>query len=85
MTLFEALHGSVGGLVHGIPEFRLPKEVVRFEIENLTRVGVELRSGFVIGVATVILAMGAGKQAALGIHEWLGKLKRGEVTKPALA
>jgi hypothetical protein len=29
--------------------------------------------------------MGAGKQAAVGIHDWLARLKRGEVTKPELA
>jgi glutamate synthase (NADPH/NADH) small chain len=39
----------------------------------------------VTGAATVILAMGAGKQAALGIHAWLDRLAKGEVAKPTLA
>jgi len=38
----------------------------------------------VTGAATVILAMGAGKQAARGIHDWLGRLERGEAGKPVL-
>jgi len=47
--------------------------------------GVFAGGVIVTGAATVILAMGAGKQAALGIQDWLGRLARGEVTKPALA
>jgi len=47
--------------------------------------GVFAGGDIVTGAATVILAMGAGKQAALGIQDWLGRLARGEVTKPALA
>jgi len=46
--------------------------------------GVFAGGDIVTGAATVILAMGAGKQAALGIQDWLGRLARGEVTKPAL-
>ena len=47
--------------------------------------GVFAGGDIVTGAATVILAMGAGKQAALGIHAWLGRLARGEVAKPELA
>jgi len=44
--------------------------------------GVFAGGDVVTGAATVILAMGAGKQAARGIQDWLGKLERAEVTKP---
>ena len=47
--------------------------------------GIFAGGDIVTGAATVILAMGAGKQAARGIHDWLGKLDRGEVEKPHLA
>ena len=43
VTVFEALHEIGGVLVYGIPEFRLPKAIVRQEVENLGRMGVELR------------------------------------------
>jgi glutamate synthase (NADPH/NADH) small chain len=46
--------------------------------------GVFAGGDIVTGAATVILAMGAGKQAALGIHAWLGRLAAGEVSKPTL-
>jgi len=44
--------------------------------------GVYAGGDIVTGAATVILAMGAGKTAARGMHDWLGKLDRGEVAKP---
>jgi len=44
--------------------------------------GIFAGGDIVTGAATVILAMGAGKLAARGIHDWLGQLERGEVTKP---
>jgi len=46
--------------------------------------GVFAGGDIVTGAATVILAMGAGRQAAAAIHQWLGKLERGEVSKPVL-
>jgi glutamate synthase (NADPH/NADH) small chain len=49
VTVFEALHALGGVLVYGIPEFRLPKAVVREEIDNLRRLGVEFRPNYVIG------------------------------------
>jgi glutamate synthase (NADPH/NADH) small chain len=44
--------------------------------------GVFAGGDIVTGAATVILAMGAGKQAALGIHDWLARLAAGQVAKP---
>lgn len=49
VTIFEALHVAGGVLVYGIPEFRLPKEIVRREIENLKALGVEVLTNTVIG------------------------------------
>ncbi len=49
VTVFEALHVAGGVLVYGIPEFRLPKEIVRREIENLKALGVEICTNTVIG------------------------------------
>lgn len=49
VTVFEALHVAGGVLVYGIPEFRLPKEIVRKEIENLKKIGVKVLTNMVIG------------------------------------
>ncbi len=49
VTVFEALHTAGGVLVYGIPEFRLPKEIVRKEVENLKAMGVEIQTNMVIG------------------------------------
>jgi glutamate synthase (NADPH/NADH) small chain len=54
VTIFEALHKAGGVLVYGIPEFRLPKKIVGREVDNLVRMGVEVRTNMVIGkIATV--------------------------------
>ena len=54
VTVFEALHELGGVLVYGIPEFRLPKEIVRAEVDYLRRLGVEFKVNYVIGkIATV--------------------------------
>ncbi len=49
VTIFEALHEAGGVLVYGIPEFRLPKEIVRKEVEYLEKLGVKLVKNFVVG------------------------------------
>ncbi len=49
VTIFEALHIAGGVLVYGIPEFRLPKDIVKREIENLKALGVEIVTNAVIG------------------------------------
>lgn len=49
VTVFEALHEIGGVLLYGIPEFRLPKDIVRNEVENLHRMGVEFQTNVVIG------------------------------------
>ena len=49
VTIFEALHTPGGVLVYGIPEFRLPKQLVRREIDGLARAGVKIVTNAVIG------------------------------------
>lgn len=49
VTIFEALHTPGGVLVYGIPEFRLPKEIVRKEIDTLRELGVTIMTNMVIG------------------------------------
>jgi glutamate synthase (NADPH/NADH) small chain len=49
VTIFEALHEAGGVLTYGIPEFRLPKEIVRAEVEYVTKLGVTILLDSVIG------------------------------------
>ncbi len=49
VTVFEALHLAGGVLVYGIPEFRLPKDIVQHEIDNLKQLGVDIQTNVVIG------------------------------------
>ncbi|HXS78362.1 MAG TPA: NAD(P)-dependent oxidoreductase, partial [Terracidiphilus sp.] len=78
--VFEALHELGGVLVYGIPEFRLPKSIVREEINNLRRMGVEFETNVVVGKSitidelmrdenydAVFVATGAGLPRFLGI------------------
>ncbi|HWJ02735.1 MAG TPA: NADPH-dependent glutamate synthase [Verrucomicrobiae bacterium] len=80
VTVFEALHVAGGVLMYGIPEFRLPKAVVQTEIQNLKKLGVEIKVNMVVGKATsvdelmqeqgfdaVFLGTGAGLPYFLGI------------------
>ncbi len=54
VTVFEAFHQAGGVLVYGIPEFRLPKDVVQAEVEYLRRLGVKLELNQVIGKSITI-------------------------------
>jgi glutamate synthase (NADPH/NADH) small chain len=49
VTVFEALHTAGGVLVYGIPEFRLPKDIVSKEVEGLKALGVKIETNVVIG------------------------------------
>ena len=49
VTIFEALHEPGGVLLYGIPEFRLPKEIVRKEVDALRQIGVKIECNLVIG------------------------------------
>ncbi|MFA5449068.1 MAG: FAD-dependent oxidoreductase, partial [Clostridia bacterium] len=78
VTVFEAFHREGGVLVYGIPEFRLPKTIVRAEVDALKELGVEFRLNTVIGKTFsldtlladydfVVLGSGAGLPVFLGI------------------
>jgi len=49
VTIFEALHKAGGVLVYGIPEFRLPKDIVQKEVDYVGKLGAELKTSVVIG------------------------------------
>ena len=54
VTIFEAFHKSGGVLVYGIPQFRLPKEIVQVEINNLIDMGVKIVNNAVIGKSETV-------------------------------
>ena len=54
VTVFEALHELGGVLVYGIPQFRLPKEIVKAEVNALKNLGVDFRPNTVIGFSDTI-------------------------------
>jgi glutamate synthase (NADPH/NADH) small chain len=49
VVMFEALHKAGGVLVYGIPEFRLPKRIVKEELDALAAMGVKLEHNFLVG------------------------------------
>ena len=78
VTLYEALHAPGGVLMYGIPEFRMPKGIVRAEVDVVRRMGVEIRYNHVIGKLqnvdellqqhdAVFLGTGAGLPWFMGI------------------
>ena len=54
VTILEALHVAGGVLMYGIPQFRLPKEIVQTEISNLKQMGVEILTNQVVGKITSV-------------------------------
>jgi glutamate synthase (NADPH/NADH) small chain len=79
VTVFEALHDLGGVLIYGIPEFRLPKAIVKAEIDSLKALGVEFKTNAVIGFTdtvdellangydSIFIAVGAGLPYFLNI------------------
>ena len=79
VTVFEALHTAGGVLVYGIPQFRLPKEIVQYEIDGLVQNGVEIQTNvlvgktysveelFALGYKAVFIGSGAGLPSFMGI------------------
>jgi len=54
VTVYEAFHTAGGVLMYGIPEFRLPKDIVQKEISNLKKMGVEICTNVVIGKTILV-------------------------------
>jgi glutamate synthase (NADPH/NADH) small chain len=80
VTIFEALHAVGGVLRYGIPEFRLPKEILDLETNRIKALGVEIHTNFVVGRTATIdelfdewgfkaifLGTGAGTPTFMGI------------------
>ena len=64
VTMFEALHLPGGVLIYGIPEFRLPKAIVRNEVDYIEKLGVDLRLGNLVGrIHTIPELMKSGYDA----------------------
>jgi glutamate synthase (NADPH/NADH) small chain len=57
VTIFEALHDAGGVLTYGIPEFRLPKAIVRREVEYVKSLGVKLYADYIVGKTRKIDAL----------------------------
>ncbi len=78
VTVFEVLHAPGGVLMYGIPEFRLPKEIVKREIDSLCSIGVEILVNRVVGrLVTVDQLLADGYDAVLigtcaVLHRFLG-------------
>ncbi len=80
VTIFEAFHTPGGVLIYGIPEFRLPKEIVKSEIKGLEALGVKIMTDMVIGKVlsvdeimemgfeAVFIGSGAGLPMFMGIE-----------------
>ena len=54
VTVYEAFHKSGGVLVYGIPQFRLPKEIVAAEVDNLKAMGVKIINNAVVGKSETV-------------------------------
>ena len=54
VTVYEAFHKSGGVLVYGIPQFRLPKEIVAQEIDNLKAMGVNIINNAIVGKSETV-------------------------------
>lgn len=77
VTLYESLHEAGGVLMYGIPSFRLPKEIVQAEIEQVLALGVELKLNHLVGRSVpvddllefdaVFIGTGAGLPYFMGI------------------
>ena len=79
VTVFEALHVAGGVLMYGIPEFRLPKAIVRREVDTLRALGVDFETNVIIGKTltvdqlfekgfeAVFIGSGAGLPRFMGI------------------
>ena len=79
VTIYEVLHKAGGVLTYGIPEFRLPKEIVQKEVDSLKKLGVEILTDVPIGTAltigdlqeeydAVFVGSGAGLPKFMGIE-----------------
>lgn len=79
VEVFEALQQEGGVLIYGIPEFRLPDEIVEYEVDNIKKLGVKFNNNFIVGrtktidellnegFEAVFIGSGAGLPRFMGI------------------
>ncbi len=78
VTIFEAFHAAGGVLIYGIPEFRLPKDIVQKEVDRLVADGVDIEPNSIVGKTftlpelrekfdAVFVAVGAGLPVFMGV------------------
>ncbi|MCK9312825.1 MAG: FAD-dependent oxidoreductase, partial [Methanocorpusculum sp.] len=77
VTIFESLHEAGGVLMYGIPGFRLPKDIVQYEIDQVKKLGVEIKTNHIAGRSVsvgellafdaVFLGTGAGLPYFMGL------------------
>jgi glutamate synthase (NADPH) small chain len=79
VVIFEGLHKTGGVLRYGIPPFRLPRDILDFEIDSLKKLGVEIKTNCIIGkektidelfaegFSAIFLGLGAGIPSFMGI------------------
>ena len=77
VTVFESLHEAGGVLMYGIPAFRMPKDIVQYEIDQVKRLGVVIKTNHIVGRSVsvdellsydaVFLGTGAGLPYFMGI------------------
>jgi len=72
VTMFEALHVAGGVLMYGIPEFRLPKEIVQNEVEYVRSLGVKIELDSVVGKLVTIDELLAGGYQAVFLSTGAG-------------
>ncbi len=72
VTVFEALHVEGGVLVYGIPEFRLPKSILKEEVDFVKSLGVEIHTNFLVGKTETIQEMLEGEYDAVFIANGAG-------------
>ena len=95
VTIFEAFHAAGGVLIYGIPEFRLPKDIVQAEIDRLKADGVEIEVNAIVGKTwtlrelrsmydAIFVAVGAGLPVFMDVpgREPQGCLLRQRVPHP---
>ncbi|MBN1653151.1 MAG: FAD-dependent oxidoreductase [Deltaproteobacteria bacterium] len=80
VTIYEAMDEPGGMLIAGIPEYRLPRDVIRYEIDRIKKLGVEIKTGVRVGkdieleqlrsdgYQAVYLALGAYREMKLGLQ-----------------
>ncbi len=66
VTIFESLHEAGGVLMYGIPAFRMPKDIVQYEINHVKKLGVEIKTNYIVGRSVLVEELLAYSAVFLG-------------------